>query len=257
MGNHTSRQEDKIKLGQIIKKYERAANDLNKSVNTLQEVAISLWQIRVTGGVGIIKQGEDYLNRLAYAPQKLSQVINELKIAVRKIVVKDGGLSTPESPTFELREVMPFLSTYGTDFELISAVVAGCQGIGTKNLLLAMAGSKGWTIGAAALVGSNIWLNQECQRIAAVVYKRALEIEDYGETIDMKIEKVTLLKDFTVKLVDEINQELQDIVKNAPDNYQGFNQDTQAKLAKVINSIQILSQALQKNINLTLPNFSD
>ncbi|MCP6760052.1 MAG: hypothetical protein NHB32_15160 [Fischerella sp. CENA71] len=284
MLNNTYRKEAQERLRRAVEKYEKACQ-------RLQNAAETLYQTRVKRGVEIIKLCESYINTLTNSPKEFSKVVTELKFQLQEITGKDWELIYAEPNTnvvgstagagvmagagvacFGPAAAMAFATTFGTASTgaVISslsgaaatnaalawlgggAVAAGGGGMAAGNVLLAMAGPIGWTIGGAALIGSGMFLSKENKKIGEEANKRAFEIEGLTPKVDAKRTEVYLLEEQTVKLADLISNEVEYFQQNAPKDYHKFSQPLKARLGTLINSIQALSESLKKTVDLKI-----
>ncbi|MDF5710080.1 MAG: hypothetical protein PUP90_21025 [Nostoc sp. S4] len=284
MLNNTYRKEAQERLHRAIEKYEKACQ-------RLQNAADTLYQTRVKRGVEIIKLCESYINTLKNSPKEFSKVVTELKFQLQEITGKDWELIYAEPNAnaagstagagvmagagvacFGPAAAMAFATTFGTAstgaaISSLSgaaatnaalawlgggAAAAGGGGMAAGNVLLAMAGPIGWTIGGATLIGSGMWLSNENKKIGEEANKRAFEIEGWIPKVDVTRTEVYLLEEQTVKLADLISNEIEYFQKNAPKDYQKFDQPLKARVATLINSIQALNESLKKTVDLKI-----
>ncbi|WP_207714004.1 hypothetical protein [Scytonema sp. UIC 10036] len=265
-----------------------AIEEYESSCKYLQNAAESLYQTRVTRGRLVIQLCENYINTLKKSPIELIQAVERLKFQIKEITGTDLELTNVDPSitagstagagvmagvgvaSFGPTAAMAFATTFGTAstgtaISALSgaaatnaalawlgggAVVAGGGGMAAGNALLALAGPIGWTIGGVAVVGSGLWLNEENKKIGREAYKRAMEIEEWTTKVNTAKTEVGLIEEQTVKLANLIHSELENIKQNAPHDYQNFNPYLKQQLATVINSINSLSQSLQKTVDI-------
>ncbi|MBD2100260.1 hypothetical protein [Leptolyngbya sp. FACHB-261] len=269
-------------LNAANQEYQKVAAQVTKQAEELH-------RLRVNTSKQVIEASEAYINTLSNSPKEFDKSVAEFKIEYKKFtqVIRDIETQAKEKanlgnsgagagivagvgvaalgPTAAMAIATTFgTASTGTAIATLSgaaatnaalawlgggALAAGGSGMAGGQVLLAMTGPIGWTIGGLALAGSAVWMDSENKKSAQKAFEEAARIR--GEIAKLKTvgQEVSNLIGLTRQHADGVLEQLLTLKQNAPSDYRQFSQALKNELATLINNIRSLSQLLNKKMS--------
>jgi len=264
-------------LESSVKQHEYVRDDV-------QRASVELFEHRQRVASEVIQRVEDFINQLANSPKEFDKAVAEYRIevkrfkeTVRKLEVKAaeamrvggayGGAGVAAGvgvAAFGPTAAMAIATTFGTAstgtaISALSgaaatnaalawlgggALAAGGGGMAAGNVLLAMAGPVGWTIGGAALVGSGVYLNSKNAKIAEEATQKRIEVEAEIRSLRIANQEIRELSSKTRELAEGCLKALHYFKTSAPNDYRKFNQEQKERLGTLINQIRAMGKLL-------------
>ncbi len=247
--------------------------------------ASDLYETRKATAQQTIRTCEDYINTLANSPKEFNKSVSEFKVNYAKFtkvveqfnidadranikgasVAGAGVLAGAGAAAFAPTAAMAIATTFGTAstgtaISALSgaaatnaalawlgggALAAGGGGMAAGNALLALAGPVGWAIGGIGLTGGALMLRGKNAEIAQKANQEAIKIKSQTAALKAASQEIDKLLSLTQQHASGVQKILNRLL-NSSSNYLYFSQEQKEELAALINSINALSQLLNK-----------
>lgn len=254
----------------------------------VQQASFELFNLRLQAASEVIEQVEKFINGLANSPKEFAKAVAEYQIetkrfqaTVRQLEIKAaeavnvsgtyGSVGTVAGvgvAAFGPTAAMAIATTFGTAstgtaISALSgaaatnaalawlgggALAAGGGGMAAGNVLLAMAGPIGWTIGGIALAGSGLYLHSKNAEIAEDATQKRMAVEAEIRSLKIANREICGLADLTRGYSDACLEDLHYLQTQAPNDYQRFSQAHKECLGTLINQIRSLGNLLNTQI---------
>lgn len=268
-------------LEQTHQRYERRAEEVTKAAERLMKT-------RQRCSQQVIGEVESYINHLANSPKEFDRsysefkaeyrafdnLMQEIKVEAEKVEVKAGGSAAAgvsagvATAAFAPSAAMAIATTFGTAstgtaISALSgaaasnaalawlgggALAAGGSGMAGGTALLAMANPVGLAVGVAALVGGGFFARSKNRKIAEQCHEKRKEIEVLDAALKASLSDIKELSDATHKHAEGIDNLLNWLKVNAPEDYSAFDQEAKDKLAALVNHIRALTPLINKTV---------
>ena len=247
--------------------------------------ASDLYETRKATAQQTIRTCEDYINTLANSPKEFNKSVSEFKVNYAKFtkvveqfnidadranikgasVAGAGVVAGAGAAAFAPTAAMAIATTFGTAstgtaISALSgaaatnaalawlgggALAAGGGGMAAGNALLALAGPVGWAIGGIGLTGGALMLRGKNAEIAQKANQEAIKIKSQTAALKAASQEIDKLLSLTQQHASGVQKILNRLL-NSSSNYLYFSQEQKEELAALINSINALSQLLNK-----------
>lgn len=274
---------------EALNRLKSADQEYQKIAANVTKQAAELYEVRKSTAQQVIQDCENYINTLANSPKEFDKSVSDFKVEFSKFTkvverfnadsdraaVVSGSLAGAGAaagvgvaalgPTAAIAIATTFgTASTGTAISALSgaaaanaalawlgggAVAIGGGGMAAGNALLALAGPIGWAIGGTALAGSALWTREKNAEIAQKANKESAKIKSKTAALKTAITEITKLLALTHEHANGVNNDLNYLKSDAPDNYLHFNIEQKQKLAALNNNIQALSKLLNKKLS--------
>lgn len=270
-----------------LEKAEAEYSDLCKKTQIKAE---DLFKLRQSTSLELIPAVEAYVNSLANTPKDFDKsfaeykaeftvfnsILHQLEAAAKEAQIKAGGgaaigiAAGVGTAAFAPTAAMAVATTFGTAstgtaISTLSGAAAskaalawlgggvlakGGAGVAGGKALLALAGPVGWAIGGTALVGAGLFARSKNGKIAdqATAARKEQEVHT-RQILSANLEIVQILEQ-TDKHTKGMRDMLAHLKREAPTDYNQFNQAMRQCIAALINHVRSLSELLNKKVDV-------
>lgn len=275
---------------QALAALEKAQAEYTDLCNNTQIKAEDLFKLRQSTSLELIPEVEAYVNSLANTPKDFDKsfteykaeftvfnnILHKLEAAAKEAQIKAGGgaaigiAAGVGTAAFAPTAAMAVATTFGTAstgtaISTLSGAAAskaalawlgggvlakGGAGVAGGKALLALAGPVGWAIGGTALVGAGLFARNKNGKIADQAIAARKEQEAHTRQIlSANLEIVQILEQ-TDKHTKGMRDMLAHLKREAPTDYNQFNQAMRQHIAALINHVHSLSKLLNKKVDV-------
>ncbi len=129
------------------------------------------------------------------------------------------------------------------------AVAAGGGGMAVGGqVMAALSGPVGWTIGGVALAGTAVWSHHRNGKIAEEATKQRGKVMAKVRALEAARREIKELKTLTRKHSGAAKKQFKHLSSDAPKSYRQFTKEQKQELAALVNNIRSLGELLNKQV---------
>lgn len=275
---------------EAIKKLDEAAAEHDRIREVLLNACREFHEGKEQAIRNVIEPTEEYLGQLANAPKDFNKAVSDCRVEVDRFhetveeVAKQanssdalGGVSAGAAglagagiaflgpgaamwiaTTFGTASTGAAISTLSGAAATSAALawlgggtlVAGGGGMALGSRVLFLFGPVGWTVGTALTTGSVLLYNRRNKKQAKAATEMRIQAEEEIRSMKTALEEIVHLHGAIKDERGGSESDLWWLKRNAPEDYQSFDEEQKMRLAVLINHAQSLTELLRREVTL-------